>query len=186
MDALLIALVSGLLAEVGARTQMMAQALSAAFKDATAPVLSLFAILVVSLIVSAVGGLLVRDAMPPDATILMMGLALGFAGIGQFRRIKPAPDFTGKPAFLTSLWRLGGAHIADGTPFLAFAIAARTGNAPLTLVGSMIAVLVLCLPALLIPQDWTRPALFLRLRRIGGAILLVSGIWCALTALRII
>lgn len=186
MDALLIALIAGLMAEVGARTQLMGQALSNNFAAKAPLVCALLAVLVASLAFAAFGGLFVRTSMPPDATLLLMGLALLFAGSGQFRRIKPAPDFTGKPALLTSIWRLGAAHIADGTPFLAFGIAARTGNAPLTIIGSMIAVLVLCLPAILIPADWDHPAVFVRLRRIGGAILIVAGLWCGLTALHLI
>ncbi len=186
MDALLIALVAGLMAEVGARTQLMGQALSHYFAPKMPLVLALFAVLGFSMAFAAFGGLFVRPSMPPDATLLLLGLALVFAGSGQFRRIKPAPDFTGKPALLTSIWRLGAAHIADGTPFLAFAIAARTGNAPLTVVGSMIAVLVLCLPAILIPADWDHPGIFVRLRRIGGAVLVVAGLWCGLTALHVI
>jgi putative Ca2+/H+ antiporter (TMEM165/GDT1 family) len=186
MDALLMALISGLCAEVGARTQNMSDALGQHYVQKRTIVSALVIIVVVSIVISTLGGLWVANTMNANASTLMMGLALTFAGFGQFRRIKPAPNFSGKNALPTSIIQLTAAHISDGTPFLAFAIAARTGNAALTGIGASLAVLFLCLPAILIPQEWHRPALFIRLRRIGAVILLVSGIWAILAALRLI
>jgi Ca2+/H+ antiporter, TMEM165/GDT1 family len=187
MDALLIALVTGLLAEVGARTQMTSHALAGGNTPQRAPfLLVLMLVLCTSLVVSAMAGLLVAEKMPPDGRKLMLGLAIGFAGFAQVfskaRLIEPAPW----PGLPVATFRLGAAHIADGTPFLAFAIAAWTGNVALTVTGGLLAVLLLCLPSVLIPEDWHHPELFAKLRRIAAAILIIAGIWTGLSALRLI
>lgn len=186
MDALLIALVAGLMVEVGARTQMAAHGLAAHFQSTRTVILALLGVTVVSLTLAAIAGLLVAQPMNPYARNLMMGLALAFGGFGQLRRMKPLPDLTGKRTLPTSILQLGSAHIADGSPFIAFAIAARSENAFLTVLGSGIAVLALCLPSILIPQESHKPAILLRLRRIGAAVLIVWGVWTILAALQLI
>lgn len=186
MDALLIALVAGLMAEVGARTQMTAHGLGQHFKPRRTVILVLLAVVMISLTVAAIGGVLVAKPMNPNARSLMMGLAIAFAGFGQLRRIKPLPDLTGKRAVPASVMQLGAAHIADGSPFIAFAIAARSENAFLAVLGSAIAVLVLCLPSILIPEEAHKPRILLRLRRVGAAVLIVWGAWTILAALQLI
>ncbi len=186
MDALLISFVAGLLAEIGARTQNACHAFAGSATGRQNTLKALFAVTVISLIVSAIGGVLVAKVMNPDAALLMLGLALGFAGLGQLRLIKPAPAPPETPSLLATALRIGAGHMQDGTPFLVFAVAARSGDVVLPVAGGLAAVMALCLPSILIPLDWHRPALFVRLRRIGGAILIVAGIWCALAALKLI
>jgi Ca2+/H+ antiporter, TMEM165/GDT1 family len=186
MDALLISFIAALLAEVGARTQNVSFWLGQRSGDKTGVALALTGIVTVSLVASAVGGILMTRIMNPRAALLMMGIALGLAGLGQFRRLKPLSAQQQGVGTGNALVRLGLAHVQDGTPFLVFAVAARAGDAVLAAFGGVAAVLLLCLPSILIADDWHRPALLIRLRRIGGAILMVAGIWAALAALQVI
>jgi putative Ca2+/H+ antiporter (TMEM165/GDT1 family) len=186
MDALLISFIAVLLAEVGARTQNVSFMLGQQSGDKTGVAVALTGIVAVSLIASAIGGIWVTHIMNPRAALLMMGLALSFAGLGQFRRLKPILAQHQGVGTRNALVRLGLAHVQDGTPFLVFAVAARAGDAVLAAFGGTAAVLLLCLPSILIADDWHQPALLLRLRRIGGAILSVAGIWAILAALQVI
>ncbi len=182
----MIALIAGLLAEVGARTQQTCLNLGQYGAIQRRSILLLLTILITSIAISATGGVLVATLLNANAGLMLLGLALAFAGAGQLRRIAPGAAAGEPPTAMASVMRLGAAHIADGTPFIAFAVAARSQQMLLTSLGSMVAVLALCLPAILMRTEWDRSWLFDRLRRVAAALLLISGIWCVLIALRLI
>lgn len=173
MDALLLGFVTTLLAEIGGRVQ---HACAASAPDASR--VTIFTALVFIIIGgAAIGGLAVAPMLNRDAGLLMLGIALISGGIGQCARIKPV---TG------SLGSMAVAIAVAPAPFMAFAITARSASPMLTASGTIAGMLFVGLPALLLREEWDRPALFARLRWIAAAILLAAGTWCALSALRFI
>lgn len=179
MDALLIALVAGLAAEIGARTQQ--HCFAAREMDSIA--LPIFAIFCVSLGVAAVGGMLVSPIMPPDARLLLLGMALFFAGIGQLRRIA---DVAAPASKTTAITKIGLMHLTEGMPFLVFALAARAGQPAMAALGGLLAVSVICFPTLVLGDEIYRPNVLRPIKRVAAAILVVSGLWAGLIGLRLI
>ena len=118
------------------------------------------------------GGIVVAPQMTIHAENLMLGIALAFAGAGQIGRVRPATGFV---ANLALFWR-------GGSPLLAFAVAARFAGIATLLgaAGGLVAAVLLSLAAR--ANRWPLDPL----RRIGGALLLASGAFCAVTGLRLV
>jgi Ca2+/H+ antiporter, TMEM165/GDT1 family len=186
MNALLLGLVTVLLAEWGGRMQRQSEVLCAHFQN-PAPILSALAIAsTASLLVAAIGGVLIAPVMPHDARTLLLGLALLVAGTTNLFPTKKIVEPKGENAFVESVWRFGILQFGDNSQFLVFAISAFTGAATLALVGGLIGVLVSALPTLLMAGSWRRSVPVMPLRYLAIGVLIVSGAATALSALRLI
>ncbi len=180
MDAFLIAIVASLLAEAGARTQRVSGWLSKTYQNRKLLLITFTLIVVASTSVAAIGGALLKPHMPPAARTMFLGFALIFAAFGQFRRGVPFKPLFPRSSFIEHTLHLGMAHLNDGVPFLVCAIAARSGHPSFAAVGAILVLSLLCIPNILMPDAWDEPTLFTWVRRVGGAILALSGLWCIL------
>ncbi|MBM7405468.1 MULTISPECIES: TMEM165/GDT1 family protein [Sphingomonas] len=143
---------------------------------------------VAGFLAAAAGGALIAPGMSPNARVLLLALALIFAGAGGLARTKLADRLTN--------WRIGSFATAflgifilafgDRSQFLALALAAWSGSPVLAAIGSTVAgVAVGAIAATVGERAWCRwPG-----RRAAGlgvsALLVVAGAVLAVRALRL-
>ena len=180
MDALVPALVAALLAGIGDRAPRLAALL--AERGALAAVLSgviLGHLLAIGLAIA--GAAMIAPLMAPNARSLLLAIALVLGGLGGLWR-RPVDDGGGNVLLAAAVGSFVG---IDGTAFLAFALAVK-GSVPLLAgAGALVGALALAIGAALAGREWQRLPLTL-LGRLGGGLLLVTGIVVALGALRLI
>lgn len=136
---------------------------------------------------AAIGGWLVAPMLTPNASALLLAVALMFAGIAAMWRGK-APDPRDRRRlgpFGTSALGGGMLAVGDRTAFIIFALAARGPSPALTALGAAIGAVVLAGLALSGGErGWIRLPLH-AISIAAGSMLLATGLVLALGALRL-
>jgi putative Ca2+/H+ antiporter (TMEM165/GDT1 family) len=175
MEALVPAFIAVFLAEFGGTSQRQVEAMLAANRNWLPPLLLLIAIMVAS----AIGGLFMAPVMPIPARGLLVGLALVVAGAPMLiprRKREIVPGYV----------RLIAALMGAGGPFVVMALSARTGMPALAVLGGVLGGLAVLVPQMTTDQPIRRVWPMKAIRRISGAILVLSGLWTALRSLGLI
>jgi putative Ca2+/H+ antiporter (TMEM165/GDT1 family) len=184
MDALMAALVAALLI----RATDPSTRLAATIADRTGkPGLLILAILLALAVTQAIGaiaGALVGPHMTPNAQRLLFAFALIAAGSGPIwpgkHKAKPEPATTG-----AAVWQLIATGIGDRTQFATFAVAA--GSYPILAgIGGLIGSLAVMTAAAVAGDAIWRDLPHRVLGYVIGGILVIAGIWMALSAVRLI
>jgi putative Ca2+/H+ antiporter (TMEM165/GDT1 family) len=187
MDALMAALVAALLAQASDRTPWLVAILGDRYR--TGVVLCATALaLALGNTIAAIGGTLVAHEMSPNAKDLFLGVALIFAGVAAFSRIKPPDRLTGwrLGGFLTSLLGVFVLALGDRSQFLTAAITARSPSPGLAAIGATLGALAVNVPAILAGES-ARKKLPITAARIAiGAVFLLVGLYLTLGAIRLI
>ncbi|MEY2927451.1 MAG: hypothetical protein RL367_1928 [Pseudomonadota bacterium] len=183
MDALVPAFVAVLLSEIGGRVQKGAH--SFGLKGGKGGV---FAALMLSSIVyfaiAAVAGVFVSAMITPNPKMLLLAMALVFAGVPMALRVKPVAATRG--GFAGSLNYFVSKQFGDGAPLILVAIAARTNMPELAFAGGLAAIAVAGGVPLLLGRDWPEDMPVTLLRWIAAVLLTLAGVRLALIALQII
>lgn len=186
MEALLPAFISVLLAECDGKVQRNTDALALHFHRVRPILLALIASTLISLVLAGIGGAIVAPLITYQARTLLLGLALLIAGGSMVLGGKPIANPNGIRAFPVSLWRYGVAQFGDNSQFIVFAFAARSDQPLLACIGGLSAILVAAAPPLMLPGAWRTAVPVTLVRRMAAGILVVAGLWSALSALRLI
>jgi Ca2+/H+ antiporter, TMEM165/GDT1 family len=187
MDLLLSAFIAVLLTEMGGKVQANIRALSVRFPDAGPQLLAVvFCTSLASLAVGAAGGAVVAEMVEERARLLLVAIALLFAGTAMVIpfRVPAMPATSGLTT--TALPRLIAAQFGDASQFLIFALAAWSGKPVIAaLAGTVAVVAAATMPLAMTNEREDRGAIPI-LRRVAASGLLLVGIILALTALRLI
>ena len=187
MEALLPVFIAVILAEFGGRTQAVGNALSFNHPQSQSTIfLALLLASSVSLIVAAIGGAVMAGLMAYDARSLLFGLALIFAGVPKLLSVKtPVVKRLASP-FSSGLLGFGRIQFGDASQFIVLAVAARSGQPLLAVIGGLMGMLAANAPPILMQGDW--PAK-LPLRPVGivaALVLTLAGAYTAVSALKLI
>lgn len=186
MEALIPAFIAVLLAETGDRVQTQAHHLGQQFPDHRPIYAALITVTLLTLSISGIGGSYIANLLTYQARTLFAALALLFAGLPMLLRVKPAKPITLTRAFLASVTRFFPAQIAGASPFIVAGLAARSDMTGFAIAGGFAGVMVAATPALLLKEEWPGGLPLLPLRRIAAVLLIGSGLWLGLNALRLI
>lgn len=184
MDALVPVFIAVLLAEMGGRMQAQAHGFALAGMG-TGRVLAMIAALALLIFaVSAGAGVLMKGLMPPDGRKLFFALALLFAGVPMlWQRARTGQaehrDWSAIP-------RLALGMASDATPFIVLAGTIHFGAPVLCVAAAMTSVMVQALFPALLGRDWPGAAPLTALRIIAAMLLILSGLWQVITALRLV
>ena len=175
MDALLLALLLGFALDQGDRSQRLARALGPA---ALVPVC--FIILIGAVCASALG-LLVAPYLQGPAGLLFFAVALVLGASGL---LMPGGAAKAESASRVALaFQLLVHRLANGSSFLLVGISAMTGNVWATALGGTLGGLGALLPPLLAGGDYERAVPLRVIRPVVGAVLLIAGLGCGLSAM---
>lgn len=136
----------------------------------------------------AFAGALMAPILTPNASALLLALALGSAGISALFKPKLPDRFTGSRAgaFLTTLIGLLAMAMGDRTQFVTAALATRTPWPAFAAIGATLGSLAIVIPAMAMGEATYR-ALPLTPIRLGIAgVLIVIGLVMAAGALRLV
>ena len=178
MDALLLALLLGLALDQGDRSQSLARSLG---PGALVPVCF---IILVGALIPALLGVAVASYLRGPAGLLFfaIALALGAAGLlmpgGKGAKLD---EQTG--GRVSQCLQLLGHRLTNGTSFLLVGVTAMTGNPWATALGGTLGGLGALLPPLLAGPAYERAMPLRIIRPILGAVLLLAGLACGLSAL---
>lgn len=188
MDALIPAFIAAALAEMGDKSPWLAAILAARFGRPGAVVLGIIVAATVASALSAIAGTLVQPLLTPNARLLFLALALVFSGIGGLFTLKQPDPLTGWKigAFATTALGLFILQFGEGTQFLVAGLAANAKVPALAAIGATLGICAVTIPMALAGAA-LRDRLPIRAMRLIPAILfLVTGIWAAVSALRLI
>jgi Ca2+/H+ antiporter, TMEM165/GDT1 family len=185
MDAILPVFVAVLLAEMGGPVQAIGNRLAVAQREQRAIFAGLAVSSLLMLIFGGVGGVVIATMIAFDARSMLFGLALVMAGLPMLlpRGVTQPPTLSSD--FFASLLGFGRAQIGDASQFIVFAVAARSGEPVLAVIGGLLGVAGAVVPAILLGDEW-RGMLPLRLIRLAAAIVLtLAGAWAIVAALKL-
>lgn len=187
MEALLPVFIAVMLAEIGGRTQAIGNALSLNHPQSQSTIfLALLLASSVSLIVAAIGGAVMAGLMAYDARSLLFGLALIFAGVPMLLSVKtPVVKRLGSP-FTSSLFGFGRIQFGDASQFIVLAVAARSGEPLLAVVGGLMGMMAANAPPIVMQGDWPGKLSLRPIRIVAAIILTVAGAYAAISALKLI
>lgn len=188
MDALIPAFIVAVLAEMGDKSPWLAAILAARFGRAAPVVLGIIAAAALASIISAVAGALIQPLLTPNARLLFLAVALVFSGVTGFLALR-RPDGLENwriGAFATSFLGLFILQFGEGTQFLVAGLAANAKLPALAALGATLGICAITIPMALAGEK-LRDRLPVRAMRVIPAILfLVTGLWAAVSALRLI
>jgi putative Ca2+/H+ antiporter (TMEM165/GDT1 family) len=178
MDAVLLALLLGLALDQGDRSQRLARSLS------PAALLPVCIIVVIGALVSALLGLAVAPYLRGPAGLLFFAIALVLGAIGLLMPGGSAgPVERPTPSRLKLYGQLLLHRLADRSSFLLVGVSAMTGNVWATAIGGTLGGLGALLPPLLAGAAYERAMPMRVIRPLLGAVLLIAGLACGLSAL---
>lgn len=186
MEALIPAFIAVLLAETGDRVQNQAHRLGLTFADHRPIYAALIIVTLINLSIGGIGGRYIANLISFEARTLFAGLALLLAGLPMLLQVKPAMPNGEKQGFLAGIARFFPAQIAGASPFIVAGLAARSDMAGFAIAGGFAGVMVAAVPPLLLKEEWPGALPLLLLRRIAAVLLIGSGLWLAVSALRLI
>lgn len=188
MDSLLATLFSVLLAEIGDRPQILGAALALRFGNDRPIIIALALATALNCLISAAAGSVIDDWISEDPLRLFNGLAYIFAGIGMLawrRRVELLDGWKTGP-FLTAFFGLFILQFGDKGQFIIAANAALTPHWLFTAIGGWMGIMAAIIPAIILKEKLAGLLPIPTIRRAGGILLLVWGLWQALRAWRII
>jgi len=188
VEPLLTSFIFAALAEWGAKTQLLAIALSARYRRPLPILLGIALAAIANSLIGAYAGSLIHDRVPLRALTLLSGLALLFAGAeGLFpAKLKPMGEGWRTGPFVTTAACFFLLEFGDRTQFVTAAIAARFNAFALAGAGAAAGIIIASVPAVLLGPLLAKKVP-LRAIRIGAAILfLVSAFIVAINALRLV
>lgn len=182
------ALVLGAICQAGDKTPWLAAILVDRYRTPGIVILATAVALAGNYALGVIGGLLIAPMITPEAKLLLLALALLFAGLSTTLRSKTPDRLEGwrLGALGTSMLGLAIMVFGDRMQFVVVGLAARSELPWLAAVGATLGALAVAVPAALIGErQWL--ALPQRGIRIGSAIVLVlAGIVSGLMALRLV
>lgn len=186
MEALLPVFLAVLLAETGGRVQAKSLDLHRRF-DAAGPIFAVLAFTTfVSLLIAAIGGVIVGGMVGFEARSLMAGVSLLFAGAPMFLSIRRLRVVSERGVLTASLRGFAPLQFGDASQFIVFAMAARTAQGPFAVGAGMAATLAAAALPVMMGSAWPDALLLNRWRRIAASLLLAAGCWMIVAALRLI
>ena len=187
MEALLPVFIAVILAEFGGRTQAVGNALSLSFPQNQSFLFGALGLAsLVSLVVAGLGGAVLATMIAYDARSLLFGLALIFAGVPMFLSFK-RPDIKrfGSP-LASGVFGFGRVQFGDASQFIVFAVAARSGEPILAVIGGLLGIFATSAPAIVMQGDWPAKLPLRPVRMIAAFILTFAGAYAAVSALKLI
>lgn len=188
MDAFLTTLLSTLLAEMGDRTQILAAALALRFHKNGAILAGLALAALLNSTISAAGGSVIDQWISERPVLLFNGIAYASAGIGMLmwrRKVELLENWkTG--AFLTAFLGLFILQFGDKSQFIIATNAARTPLWGFVIAGGVAGIMAACVPAIILRDQLARILPLNAIRRGGGVVMLLWGLWLALRAFGLI
>lgn len=184
MDAFLTSFLAVLLAEMGDRSQLLAAALAVRFHRNGAVIAGLALASLLNCTIAAVGGSVIDEWISEAPLTLFAGLAYIFAGVGMLlwrRKVDILANWkTG--AFMTSFLGLFILQFGDKSQFIIAANAARNDLWGFVLAGGLTGIMVATVPAIVLREKLAEILPVTWIRRVGGALLLLVGLYFALRA----
>lgn len=180
MDALMDALVAGLVLGAGDRASWLAAILSDRSGRPGRVILAAALAFGLGNAAAALAGQMM-PAMTPNAAKLLLAIALAFAGVGVLLPAKRPDSFDGWPAF-PALFVLG---FGEGMQFVTFALANRATIPAFAAVGATLGTLIAVAPAAVLGEKAWRRLPLRPIRIAAGAILLLIAAIMAIGALRL-
>ncbi len=180
------------LVEIGSATAQFSGSLAARGTSEKVAVRALGAITVVVMTIAAIGCYAMSNVedMIPRVKTLLLGMALIWAAISQFRLLKPLAAVEGQNANVIALRGYARLALSGSAGFLVFAIALYSGGGVDALVGAAIGGWIGMMAANVPPLFFTRRQLRKMhidwLRTAAGSILALVGFIYALTALKLL
>lgn len=188
MEAIVPAFVAAVFAQLGERSPWLTAILADRYGRPLVVLIAVALAHAAGNAVAAAGAMMIAPLLVPEARLLLLALALGFAGIGSLWPLK-SPDRLERwrlGSFLTAF--LGSLILAagDATQFLTFAIGTRSSMPLLAGAGAAAGALVVNGAAALMGElEWR--ALPLKWVRIAtGLVFLGLGIGCGASAVGVI
>jgi len=176
MDALLLALLLGLALDQGDRSQRLARDLG------PARLIPVMLIVVAGALLSALLGLGVAPLLKGPAGLFFFAIALAFGACGLLMPAR-SPRAATPAGGASLLVQLLAHRLGNGSSFLFVGIVALTGNAWATALGGTLGGLGALLPPLLAGGAYEKALPLGIIRPLLGALLLLAGVGCALSAL---
>jgi Ca2+/H+ antiporter, TMEM165/GDT1 family len=186
VDALIPAFIAVLLAETGDRVQSQAHRLGLTFLDHRPIYAALVFASAATLLTGAIGGALIARLLTFEARTLFAALALLFAGLPMLLKFRPAKPIVPTRPFLNGLIRFLPAQIVGASPFIVAGLTARTNMPAFAFSGGFAAILIMATLPMLLRTEWPGRVPLSILRYVAGALLIGSGLWLGLGALRLI
>ena len=186
METLLPVFIAVLLAETGGRVQGLSHSLQLRFTTAPPILAGLALSTLASLLVAAIGGIVIAASIGFDARTLLAGLALVIAGAPMAFRTPTPKEAGGKAPFFASLAGFAPLQFGDASQFIVFAFAARSGEGVLAIAAGLTATLVAGAFPILLGRDWPGALPIPLLRRIAALLLAGAGSWMIVNALGLI
>lgn len=136
----------------------------------------------------AVAGALMAPILTPNASALLLALAIGSAGVSALFAPKLPDRFAGSRAgaFLTTLIGLLAMAIGDRTQFVTAALATRTPWPAFAAVGATLGSLAIVIPAMAMGEATYRSLPLTPIRLGIAGVLIVTGLVMAAGALRLV
>lgn len=184
MDAFLTTLLSTLLAEMGDRTQILAAALALRFHR-NGPILAGLALAtLLNSTISAIGGSVIDQWISERPVLLFNGIAYISAGLGMlmWRRKVELLEKWKTGAFMTAFLGLAILQFGDKSQFLIATNAATTPLWGFVLAGGAAGIFLACAPAIILREQLAQILPLQAIRRFGGVVMLLWGLWLALRA----
>ena len=182
MDTLLTTFLAVVAAEMGDRSQILAAALALRFRNDLAIVAGLALATLLNCAISSAAGSMIDGWISDEPLRLFTAAAYIFAGVGMllWRRKVDVLEHWKTGAFLTSFAGLFILQFGDKSQFLIAANAASTPLWGFTFAGGVLGILAACIPAVLLREKLAAILPISGIRRIGGAIILLWGLYLAL------
>jgi putative Ca2+/H+ antiporter (TMEM165/GDT1 family) len=184
VDALIPIFVAVLLSEMGSEPQIIAHANAANHSH----IRILTALLCASLLsygMATVAGLFIFPLIAFDARTMLFGLALMFAGVPMVLKSKVAAPLTPGASLLTFVRKFAVAQFGDGSQFLVLALVAKTGTPALVTCAALAGVIAACLIPMTLGQGWFKGTALRIIRLVCAFLLLATGFWMIVSALKI-
>lgn len=187
MDALLLAFIGCLLAEMGGKSQLLLLALAKRFDRDGAVIAGISVGAIASAAISAIAGAWIAPMLGSDARLMFMAVACWFMGAGMLWPVKAPDTLDGWPtgAFFTSYLGLFILCFGEGAQFLVLGIATWTADPVLAGIGGAIGMI-----AALVPVVVMRDAFFAlpvqAIRWTGAGLAILAGFIMVLAALRLV
>jgi Ca2+/H+ antiporter, TMEM165/GDT1 family len=188
MDSLLATFFSVLLAEIGDRPQILAAALALRFGNDRVVIAALALATAINCALSAAAGSVIDQWISEDPLRLFNGLAYVSAGVAMLWWRRPVELLDGwKIApFLTAFLGLFILQFGDKSQFIIAANAAMTPHWIFTGIGGWLGILAAVVPAIILKEKLAQLLPLRTIRKTGGVLLLLWGLWQALHAWRIL
>jgi putative Ca2+/H+ antiporter (TMEM165/GDT1 family) len=184
MGALMAALVAALLIRATDPSARLAATISDRTGKPGLVILAILLALAVTQAIGAIAGALVGPHMTPNAQRLMFAFALIAAGSGPIwpgkHKAKPEPETTS-----AAVWQLIATGIGDRTQFATFAVAAG-GYPILAGIGGLVGSLAVMTAAVVAGAAIWRDLPHRVPGYVIGGVLVIAGVWMALSAVRLI